>query len=73
MHLYVHNMYLPGFPVDLGHGDTAWKNVFGELTGDSSARSFFNLGQLELEQVIEECQKLVSTHKVGIVHHALGT
>jgi hypothetical protein len=58
-----------GFPIDFGHWDRAGKDELGNLTGNSSSRCLLNFGELQIEQVVQEVQKLLATCKVGGIHH----
>lgn len=52
----VKNLYSLGFPVDTRHGNTSGKDNVGKLTSHGSTGGLFDLGELQLEEVIEKVE-----------------
>jgi hypothetical protein len=57
-------------PLNLAHGDSARVASVNDLAIDCSRGALLNLGQLQVEEVIDPGEELSTTHEESAIHHS---
>lgn len=54
-----------GSPLDLGHGNSPGVNGVDDLAVDGARRALLDLGQLQVEEIVDPSEQLSATHEEG--------